>query len=202
MPLRERIERYIAACPPAISGQHGHDRTFRVACILVQGFDLSLKDAFSFLARYNQRCEPPWTERELYHKLRDADRAQGYKPRGYLLQEKSESNESSCPKTYNDSAALVPGVPTRDAQDASPRVIDTPTQKPVRGRPDALNRRLTEHEISILRQAGAENDPVILKAIELFNATVVSCSQKSFTRAEPDPEIETSPDEVQSELNL
>jgi putative DNA primase/helicase len=83
--LRERIERYIDACPPAISGQNGHDQTFRAACILVQGFDLSPEDAFSFLVRYNQRCEPPWTERELRHKLTDADHAWGYKLRGYLL---------------------------------------------------------------------------------------------------------------------
>jgi len=45
-------------------------------------------------------------------------------------------------------------------------------------------------------------NPIILKAIRLFKATVVSRSQKPFTRAEPDPEIETSPHEVQAELNL
>lgn len=83
--LRERIERYVDDCPPAISGQNGHDQTFKMACILVQGFDLSPDDAYSFLARYNQRCEPSWSERELRHKLCDADRAQSYKPRGYLL---------------------------------------------------------------------------------------------------------------------
>src|SRR5262249_26876118 len=70
--LRERIERYVDACPPAVSGQNGHDQTFRVACILVQGFDLSPDDAYSFLARFNQRCEPSWSERELRHKLCDA----------------------------------------------------------------------------------------------------------------------------------
>jgi hypothetical protein len=37
-----------------------------------------------------------------------------------------------------------------------------------------LGRPLTEREISILRQAGAENDPVILAAVELFNATIVA----------------------------
>jgi hypothetical protein len=196
IPLRERIEHYIAACPSAISGQHGHDRTFRVACILVQGFDLSPEDAFSFLARYNQRCEPPWTERELEHKLRDADRAQGYKPRGYLLQEETGLVESDLrQKTHNDSAALVPAVP-RDAQDASQRVIYSFQTS------SSLNRQLTERELAILHQAGAEHDPIILEAIRLFNATVVSCSQKPFTRAEPNPEIETSPGEVQAELNL
>jgi hypothetical protein len=83
--LSERIERYIDACPPAISGQNGHDQTFQVACILVQGFDLAPDDAAPFLFQYNQRCDPPWTERELRHKLHDADRTPSYKPRGYLL---------------------------------------------------------------------------------------------------------------------
>ena len=31
IPLRERIERYLAACPPAVSGSHGHAAAFRVA---------------------------------------------------------------------------------------------------------------------------------------------------------------------------
>jgi hypothetical protein len=107
----------------------------------------------------------------------------------------SELSKSPCQKTIYDSAA-VPGVPTRDASDASQRVIESfPTSL-------LLNRKLTEHELSILRRAGAENDPIILDAINLFNATVVNCSQKPFTRAEPDPEIETPPDEVQVELNL
>ena len=61
---------------------------------------------------------------------------------------------------------------------------------------------MTRRELEILRQADAEHDPIILEAIELFDATVVSCSHKPFTRAEPDPVIETSPDEVQAELNL
>jgi hypothetical protein len=81
----------------------------------------------------------------------------------------------------------------KDAKDASQQVIYSTASS---------GRKLTEREISILRRAGAENDPIILDAINLFNATVVSCSQKPFTRAEPDPEIETSPDEVQAELNL
>ena len=35
------------------------------------------------------------------------------------------------------------------------------------------NRALTKRELSILRRAGAENDPIIITAIDLFNATVV-----------------------------
>ena len=45
-------------------------------------------------------------------------------------------------------------------------------------------RTLTEHELSILRRAGAENDPIILDAINLFNATVVGYSEKPLTQTE------------------
>jgi hypothetical protein len=172
MPLRERIERYIDACPPAISGQRGHDQTFRVTCILVQGFDLAPEDAFSFLARYNQRCEPPWAETELWHKLRDADRVPERKSRGYLLHGGTKLHEPvSCPPVRRNSFDPAPAVPITDTTDAFRRVI-------------SLNRQLSERELLILRQAGAENDPIILDAINLFNATVAGYSEKPVTQTE------------------
>jgi hypothetical protein len=35
------------------------------------------------------------------------------------------------------------------------------------------NRPLTEHELLLLRRAGAENDPLIITALNLFNAKIV-----------------------------
>lgn len=67
----ERARAYVAKCPPAISGASGHDQTFAVACALVK-FGLSASDAWSALCEFNMRCVPPWTERELQHKLQDA----------------------------------------------------------------------------------------------------------------------------------
>jgi hypothetical protein len=90
-PLRERIEHYVDACPEAISGQRGHNTTFKLAIALVHGFDLSPAAALPFLQRYNQRCQPKWTIKELKHKLKDADDEIGprsgrpLKVRGYLL---------------------------------------------------------------------------------------------------------------------
>jgi hypothetical protein len=88
--LRERIERYIDACPEASSGQQGHNTTFKVAIALIRGFDLSEVKALDFLRRYNQRCKPRRSGRELKHKLADAARLRAHegqtlKPRGYLL---------------------------------------------------------------------------------------------------------------------
>jgi hypothetical protein len=87
--LRERIERYVDACPEAISEQQGHNTTFKVAIALVRGFDLSPAVALPFLQRYNQRCQPQWSIKELKHKLKDADEVRPgsgtpLKPRGYL----------------------------------------------------------------------------------------------------------------------
>jgi RecA-family ATPase len=73
--LVERARRYLAKMPPAVSGQHGHDQTFAAACALVQGFGLSMAEAAPLLAEYNTRCAPPWPERDLAHKLADAERA-------------------------------------------------------------------------------------------------------------------------------
>ena len=84
----ERAARYLAAVPPAISGQHGDLRTFQVCCRLTRGFALSDDAAFVLLAEWNRQCEPPWTERDLRDKLRRS-RAYGREPVGGLLADAS-----------------------------------------------------------------------------------------------------------------
>ena len=75
---------YIAKIEGAISGQGGHNVTFRVACALVLGFDLSIDEARPLIEEWNDTCQPPWSDKELEHKLADAEEQSG--PRGYLLQ--------------------------------------------------------------------------------------------------------------------
>ena len=83
----ERARRYVAKCPPAVSGQAGHDATFHVACVLVNGFSLGEPDALALLREWNLSCQPPWTEAELVHKVTSAASAQHKEARGYLLGE-------------------------------------------------------------------------------------------------------------------
>jgi hypothetical protein len=83
--LLNRAHRYVATIPPAVSGQHGDVRTFRVCCRLVRGFALSDADALTVLTDWNARCEPPWSERELVGKLRGA-RQYGREPFGGFLE--------------------------------------------------------------------------------------------------------------------
>ncbi len=80
----ERARRYLAAVPPAVAGQGGDLRTFRVCCRLVRGFALAQDVALQLLADWNARCDPPWTEQELIAKLEHAERY-GREPVGGLL---------------------------------------------------------------------------------------------------------------------
>lgn len=85
MTLIERARRYVAAMPPAVSGSGGHDATYAAACSLVKGFGLSVAESRPLLQEFNSRCDPPWSERELEHKLLEADKTQDSQPRGYLV---------------------------------------------------------------------------------------------------------------------
>jgi hypothetical protein len=82
----KRARRYVATMRPAISGSGGHQATWRVALVLMRGFALAQSDAMTIMLEYNARCEPPWSLRELEHKLHDADQV-GQMPRGYLLEQ-------------------------------------------------------------------------------------------------------------------
>lgn len=68
----ERASAYVAKMDPAISGQGGHDATWRVARKCAQDFGLGYEDTLAILHEYNARCAPPWSERELKHKAKDA----------------------------------------------------------------------------------------------------------------------------------
>jgi hypothetical protein len=80
----ERARRYLDALPPAIAGEHGDLHTFRVCCRLVRGFALEDDEAMMLLTSWNQRCSPPWSEKELRDKLLRA-RRYGREPIGGLL---------------------------------------------------------------------------------------------------------------------
>lgn len=75
-----RAEAYVDTMPPAISGAGGHSATFAVARKLVQDFGLADGAAWNILLRYNARCEPPWSEAQLRHKLVQARRARVSNP--------------------------------------------------------------------------------------------------------------------------
>ncbi len=85
MNVNERARAYIDRMPPAISGNGGHNATFKVACVLWNGFALEHDEVMELLRHYNQRCEPQWRDWELEHKAREAAKTSHQKSRGHLL---------------------------------------------------------------------------------------------------------------------
>jgi predicted P-loop ATPase len=71
--------------PASVSGDGGHDAAWLAAVTVVRGFCLPEAEAFTvFNEQFNSRCDPPWSQREIVHKLKQAA-TRSNKPWGYLL---------------------------------------------------------------------------------------------------------------------
>ena len=95
MTPHQRAALWLSKVPPAVSGQSGHSATYTAAVGLVHGFQLSEADSLALLSNWNQSCQPPWSDRELIHKIREAASKSHSKPAGHLLQ--SGSAPSTAP---------------------------------------------------------------------------------------------------------
>ncbi|WP_165235358.1 DNA primase family protein [Aquisphaera insulae] len=104
--VHERARQYLAKMPPAIAGQSGHKRAYTAAVAVVHGFAIDDEDdALEALSDWNQRCQPPWSEAELLHKIRDAATKEHKASRGWLV------------KAGEKAAAVGGGPQTREADD-------------------------------------------------------------------------------------
>jgi len=106
----QRAALWLSKVPPAVSGQSGHSATYTAAVGLVHGFQLSKSDAIGLLSNWNQSCQPPWSEIELIHKLREAASKSHSKPAGHLLQ--SGSAPSTAPFDITKVSFKRPSPPT------------------------------------------------------------------------------------------
>ena len=147
--ILKRAAAYLAKIPGAISGSRGHDAAWRAALAVVRGFALSEADAFALLqAEYNPRCEPPWSEKELRHKVESASRNASV-AWGYLRDAPLPTGKPPEPRE--------PREPGSDDGDPTP-AIEGPPGRPVsellrREIPDPkwiVPGRLLEHSIALL----------------------------------------------------
>jgi Bifunctional DNA primase/polymerase, N-terminal/Protein of unknown function (DUF3987) len=76
---------YLNAMPPAIAGSGGHSQTYAAATALVHGFGLDPAESLAILIHhYNPRCNPPWSDKELQHKVNQAATKPHERPFGWL----------------------------------------------------------------------------------------------------------------------
>ena len=122
----KRASAYLRTIQGGVSKQGGHDQTWSAALSVVCGFDLSEADAFDLLWReYNPRCTPPWSERELRHKVSDAARARS--DRGYLLHKELPTRT---PRPSVPSPAPADSTRTPEAAQAGAPPSDPPPPAP------------------------------------------------------------------------
>ncbi len=158
----KRASAYLAQMPPAIAGQNGHGRTYAAAVVLVHGFGLPPDQAFSMLSQeFNPRCEPPWTDRELRHKIDDAATKPHTRPFGWLRDKgQGESHHGGTGGGGSDSDGGGPGDarPTILLGTDEHRVIDEAVAALSRD-PDIYKRGNTLVRV-VLREDGAEIAPM------------------------------------------
>jgi hypothetical protein len=122
-----RARKWLEKADPAISGSKGHDTSFRIIERLVRGFDLTDEEALNALEAWNDRCQPPWSEGELRHKIKDG-RSRGDTPIGELRDEPSrnETNGASTLLSIDGAVGASSFDPTNGASssfDSDPRPI-------------------------------------------------------------------------------
>lgn len=85
--VEERARRYLAAMPGGIEGQRGSVDTVKAAVAMRVGFLLDERSSLRLLEEvHNPKCSPPWSRKDLLHKIRNGA-AKTNKTPGYLLRD-------------------------------------------------------------------------------------------------------------------
>jgi RecA-family ATPase len=149
----ERARLYTKAMPPAISGSGGHSQTFALAVALAHGFNLHEADCWGILQEYNTTCSPPWGERELRHKMKDAYNTPHTKPLGWLLQDDTmlepRKMNASKTSTVTQSGKFKVNLGS---------LAEVPTEKIITTEQLLLNAFKEDEIICITNEAGQDDD--------------------------------------------
>ena len=109
---------YTARMAPSIQGSNGSRACFDVALKCVE-FALSQQDAMHVMLVFNQRCQPPWSKRELEHKVKQAYTKGKAKPgtKGSMAREPLPAREQhERQRSRQDAQAPIPQKGPRGAQ--------------------------------------------------------------------------------------
>lgn len=138
-PLHFRFKRasaYLARMAPSISGQDGHGALWAAALALTRGFDLPPGVALGLLQEeFNPRCKPPWSQREIEHKVDGASNDASV-PAGYLIERPGrEQHAPSRSQTQTTAESKPQRAEAESGMGAAANVV-VPIRKPTREDPD------------------------------------------------------------------
>ena len=128
-----RARSYLATCAASVSGEGGHVALLHAAASLVVGFNLDDASALGLLQTdFNPRCCPPWSEKELRHKVGEA-RRKPQRPFGYLLDAKAalvskiaEAKAAAQGAAQSKEEAKASGLTMQDRYNRRRRLCDFP----------------------------------------------------------------------------
>ena len=79
--VADKARLYLTKMDASVEGTKGSDRLIKAASVLVNDFALSDGEAFDLLmTEFNPRCQPPWSEDEVRHKIEDAHKNPPHRP--------------------------------------------------------------------------------------------------------------------------
>jgi hypothetical protein len=188
----ERARRYVAKIHGAVSGQGGHNRTFHVACVLVRDFMLDRHDARDIISEWNATCVPPWTAKELEHKLDGAEAASG--PMGKKLDGWGDAGTVTLARKEGKAVAapLPPKPPTTPEQVAERERLAEALRKKLEWVAEKRRRKAREAQQEILARlaaARAERAERNRRSAELAGEV----RGRPWTRTTPRPPAPTAP---------
>jgi len=161
----DRCLAYLSKLPPAISGSGGHSATLRAACECVR-FGLTDDECLQALGEYNRRCSPPWSERELAHKLESARRIAINQAGTRAAPGRGQTNQKPqrTPITFDNLPKFRPVASTQTPR--KPEGIPTVAINP----PTVAEAMAAGHQAAALHPQYRQGAPIVGQGVEVEEA--------------------------------
>lgn len=106
---------WAAAQRPAVEGENGSGQCFAVACGLLRDWGLSRDEARPLMDEFSDPCVPPWSDREIEHKLDDAEKRAAAEPNrvGWRLRQVADAESDKGGKRASDADRRCCSSPSR-----------------------------------------------------------------------------------------
>jgi AAA domain/Bifunctional DNA primase/polymerase, N-terminal len=112
---QQQAQRYLAGCPGTQAGNSAGGHCFWLACTLTHGFDLTPEEAIGIFMEWGSREDNldadgsyyPWEERELMHKLQDAEGKEHEGKRGERLHKDTAKLTAEVQRMYAERSKVT-----------------------------------------------------------------------------------------------